>query len=95
VGISDDIGLAPPRYSSQILKNLTQTMIGGMSAAASRIQDLIKTKAMDLQPAKFKQQCFYDHDSALLNTGKAYLSSSSMADGNFESTKQLILNARG
>jgi len=41
VGISDDIGLAPPRYSSQILKNLTQTMIGGMSAAASRIQDLL------------------------------------------------------
>ncbi|AMQ88722.1 MULTISPECIES: hypothetical protein [Marinobacter] len=38
MGISDDIGLAPPRYSSQILKNLTQTMIGGMSAAASRIQ---------------------------------------------------------
>ncbi len=43
MGISDDIGLAPPRYSSQILKNLTQTMIGGMSAAASRIQEIDKS----------------------------------------------------
>jgi len=57
VGISDDIGLAPPRYSSQILKNLTQTMIGGMSAAASRIQDYHQHKKVGLKGDK-PQPCF-------------------------------------